>query len=53
MICSFDVNPLARHTVWSLMIGGFAYVMQAGAVNQNMVQRYLALPTLSSAKLYD
>lgn len=47
---SFDINPLARHTIWSLTFGGFAYVMQAGAVNQNMVQRYLALPTLSSAK---
>ncbi|ENN71947.1 hypothetical protein YQE_11381, partial [Dendroctonus ponderosae] len=47
---NFDINPLARHTIWSLTFGGFAYVMQAGAVNQNMVQRYLALPTLTSAK---
>ncbi|XP_030767891.1 sodium-coupled monocarboxylate transporter 1-like [Sitophilus oryzae] len=47
---NFDIDPLARHTLWSLMIGGFAYVMQAGAVNQNMVQRYLALPTLTSAR---
>ncbi|XP_076270720.1 sodium-coupled monocarboxylate transporter 1-like isoform X2 [Rhynchophorus ferrugineus] len=46
---NFDFDPLARHTVWSLVIGGFAYVMQAGAVNQNMVQRYLALPTLNCA----
>lgn len=47
---NFDINPLARHTVWSLVIGGFAFVMQAGAVNQNMVQRYLALPTIADAR---
>ncbi|CAH0405503.1 unnamed protein product [Chilo suppressalis] len=47
---NWDPNPLARHTVWSLVVGGFVYWLQANSVNQTMVQRYLALPTLRGAK---
>lgn len=32
------------------MFGGVIYWLQANAVNQTMVQRYLALPTLRGAK---
>ncbi|CAG9771999.1 unnamed protein product [Ceutorhynchus assimilis] len=46
----FDPNPFVRHTFWSLTFGGFTYILQAAGVNQNMVQRYLALPTLTCAK---
>ncbi|KAJ0182670.1 hypothetical protein K1T71_002039 [Dendrolimus kikuchii] len=46
----WDASPLTRHTIWCLVIGGLAYWLQANAVNQTMVQRYLALPTLRGAK---
>ncbi|XP_032528970.2 sodium-coupled monocarboxylate transporter 1-like isoform X1 [Danaus plexippus] len=47
---NWDLRPTARHTIWNLFIGGFVYWLQANAVNQTMVQRYLALPTLRGAK---
>ncbi|XP_014479507.1 PREDICTED: sodium-coupled monocarboxylate transporter 1-like [Dinoponera quadriceps] len=47
---STDWNPLTRHTIWGLMIGGTVHWLQISAINQNMIQRYLALPTLQSAK---
>ncbi|KAJ8955548.1 hypothetical protein NQ318_001378 [Aromia moschata] len=47
---SFDLDPLSRHTIWSLVIGGFMYSLQTSTVNQNMIQRYLALPSLQAAK---
>lgn len=47
---NFDPDPISRHTVWALVIGGSVYWLQASAVNQNMIQRYLSLPTLSSAQ---
>ncbi|KAI8438245.1 hypothetical protein MSG28_010852, partial [Choristoneura fumiferana] len=47
---NWDPNPLARHTIWNLVVGGFIYWLQANSVNQTMVQRYLALPTLRGAK---
>ncbi|GBP88681.1 Sodium-coupled monocarboxylate transporter 1 [Eumeta japonica] len=36
---NWDPSPLTRHTVWSLVIGGLVYWLQANAVNQTMVQR--------------
>ncbi|XP_026319587.1 sodium-coupled monocarboxylate transporter 1-like [Hyposmocoma kahamanoa] len=47
---NWDPNPLARHTFWNLVVGGLVYWLQANSVNQTMVQRYLALPTLRGAK---
>lgn len=47
---SLDWSPLTRHTVWSLVVGGSFYWMQISALNQNMIQRYLSLPTLKSAR---
>ncbi|XP_051172195.1 sodium-coupled monocarboxylate transporter 1-like [Leptopilina boulardi] len=49
-IPSTDFNPFTRHTIWALVIGGFVHWLQISAVNQNMIQRYLALPTLRSAR---
>nr|XP_049691920.1 sodium-coupled monocarboxylate transporter 1 [Helicoverpa armigera] len=46
----WDPNPLTRHTIWSLVVGGTIYWLQSNAVNQTMIQRYLALPTLRGAK---
>ncbi|XP_071451102.1 sodium-coupled monocarboxylate transporter 1-like [Hetaerina americana] len=50
-IFNFDPNPLERHTVWTLVIGGYVYWTSYNAVNQTMVQRYLALPSLKDARL--
>lgn len=45
-----DWSPLTRHTIWALTIGGFVHWIQISAINQNMIQRYLSLPTLQSAR---
>ncbi|XP_065351696.1 sodium-coupled monocarboxylate transporter 1 [Cloeon dipterum] len=50
-IFNFNPNPLERHTVWSLVIGGYFYWTSFNAVNQTMVQRYLSLPTLKQAQI--
>lgn len=53
--CTFTIFSLAfdlktRHTLYSLSFGGFAYWLKSNAVSQNMIQRYLALPTLAHAR---
>ncbi|XP_019882565.2 sodium-coupled monocarboxylate transporter 1-like isoform X1 [Camponotus floridanus] len=45
-----DWSPLERHTIWALTIGGFVHWLQIAGVNQNMIQRYLSLPTVQSAR---
>ncbi|CAH1369090.1 unnamed protein product [Tenebrio molitor] len=47
---NLDLNISSRYTFWSLTIGGSIYLLQTAAVNQSMIQRYLALPSLKSAK---
>ncbi|KAG5877995.1 hypothetical protein JTB14_033644 [Gonioctena quinquepunctata] len=47
---NFDLDPLVRHTIWALVIGGTAYTVQTTGVNQNMIQRYLALPSLKAGE---
>lgn len=47
-----DWSPLTRHTIWALTIGGFVHWLQISAINQNMIQRYLSLPTIQSARRY-
>ncbi|XP_017483893.1 PREDICTED: sodium-coupled monocarboxylate transporter 1 [Rhagoletis zephyria] len=46
-----SINPTVRHTLWSQLIGGVFYWTQTNAVSQNMIQRYLALPTLRAARI--
>jgi solute carrier family 5 (sodium-coupled monocarboxylate transporter), member 8/12 len=48
---SFDPSPFERHTVWSLVIGGYVYWTSFNAVNQTMVQRYMSLPSLRHAQM--
>ncbi|CRK94159.1 CLUMA_CG007678, isoform A [Clunio marinus] len=43
-----DVNPLLRHTLWSQLFGGVFYWVQTNAVSQNMIQRYLSLPSFKA-----
>ncbi|KAJ6636751.1 Sodium-coupled monocarboxylate transporter 1 [Pseudolycoriella hygida] len=47
---NFDIDPTVRHTIWSQIIGGLFYWTQTNAVSQNMIQRYLSLPTLKHAR---
>lgn len=47
---NFDTSPLTRHTVWSLVIGGYFTWLSIYAVNQAMVQRYLSIPTLKKSQ---
>lgn len=50
LLFSFNINPTVRHTIWSQLIGGCVYWLQTNAVSQNMIQRYLALPTLKAGR---
>ena len=50
---SFDPDPKTRHTVWSLVIGGTFTLLAIYGVNQAQVQRYLSVPTLKKAQLYE
>jgi Na+/proline symporter len=47
---SFSFDPTVRHTFWSLIIGGSFFWCHTTPVNQSLVQRFLALPTLQSAR---
>lgn len=49
---SMTLDLKSRHTIYSLFFGGFALWLKSNAVSQNMIQRYLALPTLAHAKRY-
>ncbi|XP_068156030.1 sodium-coupled monocarboxylate transporter 1 [Drosophila tropicalis] len=46
----FNPDPTVRHTFWCLFVGGTIYWTQTNAVSQNMIQRYLSLPTLADAR---
>uniref|UniRef100_A0A336KXY7 CSON013148 protein n=1 Tax=Culicoides sonorensis TaxID=179676 RepID=A0A336KXY7_CULSO len=43
----FDLT--IRHSYWSLVIGAFPNWLKTNAVSQNMIQRYLSLPTKKAA----
>ncbi|XP_052892482.1 sodium-coupled monocarboxylate transporter 1-like [Anopheles moucheti] len=49
----FNFNPsmYERQTFWAVLIGGFFYWTSYNAVNQTMVQRYMSLPNLRTAKI--
>ncbi|XP_031626477.1 sodium-coupled monocarboxylate transporter 1 [Contarinia nasturtii] len=46
---AFDLKT--RYTIYSVIFGGFAQWLKSNAISQNMIQRYLALPTLRDAKI--
>jgi solute carrier family 5 (sodium-coupled monocarboxylate transporter), member 8/12 len=48
---SFDPNPTTRHTVFSVVIGGFFYWASLLCVNQSAVQKAMSLRSLSKAKI--
>lgn len=47
---SWNPNPLIRHTFWSLVVGSSIRFLGFSAIGQPMVQRYLALPNMKSAR---
>ncbi|XP_050069153.1 sodium-coupled monocarboxylate transporter 1-like [Anopheles maculipalpis] len=46
----FNLDPTARNTFWTLLIGGTFFWTSTNSINQNMMQRYLSLPSLGSAR---
>ncbi|KAG5670311.1 hypothetical protein PVAND_000587 [Polypedilum vanderplanki] len=46
----FNLDPTTRHTFWTLVIGGAFLYIAHNALNQNMMQRYLALRTVKEAR---
>ncbi|XP_058122991.1 sodium-coupled monocarboxylate transporter 1 [Anopheles ziemanni] len=47
---NFDPNPTTRHTVWSVIIGGFFYWTSLFCTNQASVQKCMSLKSLKTAK---
>uniref|UniRef100_A0A7N8XTM0 Solute carrier family 5 member 8 n=1 Tax=Mastacembelus armatus TaxID=205130 RepID=A0A7N8XTM0_9TELE len=47
----FDINPLRRHTFWTITIGGTFIWVSIYGINQAQVQRYNSCKSLIHAKL--
>uniref|UniRef100_A0A668AAY3 Solute carrier family 5 member 8 n=1 Tax=Myripristis murdjan TaxID=586833 RepID=A0A668AAY3_9TELE len=47
----FDMNPLRRHTFWTLTIGGTFIWVSVYGINQAQVQRYISCKSLANARL--
>ena len=47
---SFDTNPTARHSVYSVIIGGFFYWTSMFCTNQASVQKCMSLKSIGTAK---
>ena len=41
---SFDTKLTTRHTVWTMIIGGYFTWISVFGINQTQVQRYLTVP---------
>lgn len=48
---SLDLNPTTRHTVFSVIIGGFFYWTSLFCTNQASVQKCMSLKSLKPAKI--
>ncbi|EDW00395.1 sodium-coupled monocarboxylate transporter 1 [Drosophila grimshawi] len=48
---NFDLDLKERYTFYSLVLGGVAHWLKSNAISQNMIQRYLSLPTLKHARI--
>lgn len=46
----YDPNPTLRHSVWTMWIGGSVWYTYGVSCSQDMIQRYLSLPTLDHAR---
>ncbi|KAM9328378.1 sodium-coupled monocarboxylate transporter 1 [Pholidichthys leucotaenia] len=47
----FDINPLRRHTFWTITIGGTFIWSTTYGINQAQVQRYVSCKSISHARL--
>jgi len=50
ILTNTNPSPYVRHTVWSVIIGGFSFFTSNSAAGQHMVQRYLSLPSLKKSR---
>ena len=48
---SFDVNPTTRHTVFSVVIGGFFYWTSLLCTNQASVQKCMSLKSIKKSNI--
>ncbi|KAB0798597.1 hypothetical protein PPYR_09590 [Photinus pyralis] len=48
---NMDLDPSIRHSFWTVTIGNYFSWLAACSINQAMVQRCLAMPTLRSARV--
>ncbi|XP_066143288.1 sodium-coupled monocarboxylate transporter 1-like isoform X2 [Euwallacea fornicatus] len=48
---NMNTDPTIRHSFWTVTIGNFFYWLASCSINQAMVQRCLAMPTLKSARI--
>ncbi|XP_076010514.1 sodium-coupled monocarboxylate transporter 1-like [Genypterus blacodes] len=47
----FDMNPLRRHTFWTVTIGGIFVWVSIYGINQAQVQRYISCKNITHARL--
>lgn len=50
ILFSFNLNPMTRHTFWTLVVGGTVLYTAHNGLNQNMMQRYLSLRSVKAAR---
>jgi len=50
LLHSFRFDPTIRHTFWTTVIGGTIFWINVNGLNQNMIQRYLALKDVPTAR---
>ncbi|CAG9768944.1 unnamed protein product [Ceutorhynchus assimilis] len=48
---NMNLDPTIRHSFWTVTIGNFFYWLASCSINQAMVQRCLAMPTLKAARM--
>ncbi|KAJ9585535.1 hypothetical protein L9F63_002652, partial [Diploptera punctata] len=48
---NLDLDPTVRHTFWNVSFGNYFYWLAACSVNQAMVQRCLAMPSIRKANI--
>lgn len=48
--CSMRLDPTIRHSFWTLVIGGTIFWVNVNGLNQNMIQRYMALKDVRTAR---
>lgn len=50
ILLSFRLDPTIRHSFWTLVVGGSIFWLNVNGLNQNMIQRYLALKDVPTAR---